>query len=311
MSGGRPGRRSSTSEGGSDATWAATSRYGRAAEVLAVDELATTGTVLVTCRVADDIPLTFLPGHWISIEDDIPGLGIRRSPYCLFSPPPEDGTEDGTFQILLRVFTEGPLAESLASRRPGDLLAFRGPSGRSMLPKEPHSELILLATGVGISPFHSLCRHLTSIGDQRPIRLFWGLRLVDDVCLLDELNALAADRRAFSYQISLSEPPPGWPQLRGRITESVPPLLDTLGGKRFYLSGNGAMVEEMEVALTTLGVDRIMVHEERFFNARHRPDPEAMEAIVARFKATDLVANPTNLLTLELTFPLERGLRPR
>ena len=307
MSAGRLGRRRGTAEGDSDSTRTATSRFGRVAEVLAVDELTTTGTVLMSCQVADDGPLEFLPGHWISIEDDIPGLGIRRSPYCIFSPP----SGDGRFDILLRVFTEGPLAERLASRRPGDLLAFREPSGRSMVPKEPGTELILLATGVGISPFHSLCRYLTAIGDQRPIRLFWGLRLVDDICLLDELNELASARQAFSYRISLSQPPPGWPQLRGRVTESVPPLLHTLAGKQFYLSGNGAMVEEMEVALTTLGVDRIMIHEERFFNARHRPDPATMEAIVARFTATDLVATPTNLLTQELTFPLERGLRPR
>ncbi len=139
--------------------------------------------------------------------------------------------------------------------------------------------------------------HLRATGERRPIRLFWGLRLTDDICLLDELGQLAEDLPDFRYLISLSQPPDEWPQLRGRVTESVPPLIDRLGGKRFCLSGNGAMIEEMELALCTLGVDRTSIREERFFNMKHRPDRATMDAIMARFVAADLVPPDANLRT--------------
>lgn len=293
--------------GNAQPTWETVSRYDRRAVVVAVDRLTHTGTVKITLEVSDERPFVFLPGYWIGIEEDVPGVGVRHSPYCIFSPPHGD---DRSFAILPRVFPEGPLAAHLASLRRGDQIRFRGPAGRSMLPKEPDSDLILLATGVGISPFYSLCQHLLAQGDHRRIELYWGLRLTDDICLVNDLDELAARHSNFSYQISLSEPPPGWSQLRGRVTESVPPLLDRLGGKLFLLSGNGAMVEEMETALSTRGVDRRFIHGERFFNIRHRPDPATMDAIVDRFIARDLWAGLTNMDDPALIFPV-RPSRPR
>ncbi len=292
--------------GGAAPAWDSVSRH-RRAEVVAVDRLTTTGTVRITLAVSDDRPFAFSPGHWVGIEEEVPGRGTLRSPYCVFSPP----GENRRFEILVRVFPEGPLAHHLASLRPGAPVRFRGPSGRSMLPKEPGTDLVLVATGVGISPLHSLCLDLLAHDDHRPIRLYWGLRLSDDICLVDELDRLAASHRNFTYRISLSEPPPRWSQLRGRVTESVPPLLKTLVGSRFVLSGNGAMVEEMEVALSSLGVDRTLIHGERFFNIRHRPDPATTEAIVARFVARDLRSEHINLADPAQMFPLHRDVHGR
>ena len=304
-----PGRRRAARDGDdtSQPAWARVSRYDRRAQVVAVDRLTETGTVKITFEVIDGRPFVFSPGHWVGVEEDVPGLGLRHSPYCIFSPP----GDIRLFDILIRVFSEGPLAHHLASLRPGDPIRFRGPAGRSMLPKEPDTDLILLATGVGISPFRSLCCHLLAGGDTRTIKLYWGLRLPEDICLLDELDALATRHRNFTYHISLSQPPHGWSHLRGRVTESVPPLLDKLGGKRFFLAGNGAMIEEMEMALSSLGVDRTFIHMERFFNIRHRPDPATMQAIVGRFVAHDLPAGLTNLDDLDLIFPLERDVHGR
>src|SRR5947199_269342 len=102
------------------------------------------------------------------------------------------------------------------------------------------------ASGDRICESEARCGRRPAPGALHPIRLYWGLRLVDDICLTDDLDRLAAALPDFRYAISLSQPSPDWSGLRGRLTESVPPLLETLGGKRFYLAGNGAMCEEME-----------------------------------------------------------------
>jgi propane monooxygenase reductase component len=276
-----------------DLTWKKVARYGRRAEIVATERLTETGTVRISFRVADEQPFAFSPGQWIGLEEEVPGVGPRRSSYCIFSPP----TDDGRFDLLLRVLPDGPLSQHLVTLDQGYQVRFRGPLGRSMIPRPSDTDLVLLATGVGIAPLYSLLGHLRSSGEQRPVRFFWGLRLTEDICLRNELAQLTEGLVDFRYQISLSQPPDDWPQLRGRVTESVPPLIDRLGGKRFYLSGNGAMIEEMELALCALGVDRTSISEERFFNANHHADRATMDAIMARFVADDVVAPDVNLRT--------------
>jgi CDP-4-dehydro-6-deoxyglucose reductase len=275
----------------SELTWGNVSRYNRRAELLGTRWLTETGTVLLSLRVIDDQDFTFAPGQWIGLEEEVPGAGPRRSSYCIYSPP----SDDGHFELLIRVLENGALSQHLVTLGRGYVVKFRGPLGRPMNPKATDSELVLLATGVGIAPLYSLCRHFLSSGEDRPIRLYWGLRLAQDICLLDELEELRRGLPSFGYDISLSQPPENWTSLRGRLTESVPPLLERLGGKRFYLSGNGAMVEEMELALCSLGVDRTHINEERFFNMKPRVDRPTMDAIMGRFVADDLVTADTKL----------------
>ena len=258
--------------------------YDRRAELTGYETLTPTGTVRLSFKVVDDHPFEFRPGYFVGIQAEVPGEGLRRSPYCIVSPP----DTDRTFQLLVRLVAAGPLSRYLAGLSVGDTIRFRGPSGRSMLPKEADTELVLLATGVGIGPFLCLVEHLLSQGFDRPIRLYWGLRLVDDVCLLDVLDDLAGREGDFGYQISLSQPPPDWSGLRGRLTETVPPLLGTLGDKHFYLVGNGAMIEEVHSALSDLGVDKQLIYHETYFNVRYRPEPEEVARIRGRFVATDL-----------------------
>lgn len=291
-----------------DRMWERESRFSRRAEVVSVDRLTPTGTVRIRARVTDDRPFDYKPGQFLAVQQDVPGVGLQHSPYCMFMPV----APDRSFEMLIRVFPEGPLSHYLASKGPGAPLAFRGPSGRSMLPKDgdTDSELVLLATGVGISPFHALLLHLLPRGDHRRIRLYWGVRLVEDICLTAELDALAAAYPNFTCAISLSQPTADWTGLRGRLTESVPPLLETLGGKRFYLSGNGAMAEEMEIALSDMGVDRTLIHQERFFNARHHAEQATVDAIVARFVASDLFS-PRAEQQAPLLFAIERDIHGR
>ena len=278
--------------------------YDRRAELVERTELTSTGTIRLTFRVVDGRPFVFFPGYFVSVESEMPG-GFRHSPYCILSRP----GQAPVFELIVRLVDGGERSGYLGSLEVGDLLAFRGPGGHSMMPRAPGRDLVLLATGVGIGPLHSLSAELLEGGFDRPIRLFWGLRLAEDICLIDELEALAADHPSFSYRISLSQPPPGWKGLRGRLTQSVPPLLSTLGTSEFRLVGNGAMTEEMAVALGDMGVGKEVIYREAYFNGRHRPDRATMAAIRTGFVATDLLA-PSALDATEL-FHLDRPLGSR
>lgn len=284
--------------------WSQKSRYGRRAEVEWAHRLTSTGTVRLGLRVIDDEPFDHDPGQFVGVEMHVEDLGYARSPYCILSPP----TDDGRFELIVRVVRNGPVSRYLGSCEPGEVIAFRGPTGRSMVPHDDGRALVLMATGVGIGPLHALADHLLRHGFEQRITLFWGLRLADDIFLTDELDALARQYPNFSYRITLSSPPPAWTGLRGRITESVPPLLTALGGTRYYLVGNGAMTEEMATALSDMGAAEDHIYQEHYFNQKHVPDPFVLASIRARFVAADLFSPLAHQQALGSLFHLDTPL---
>ncbi|MFN2504404.1 MAG: ferredoxin--NADP reductase [Acidimicrobiales bacterium] len=293
-----PDRSFPVSRGASERQLQRVDRYDRRARVTDFETLTETGTIRITFQVTDDEPFEFRPGYFVGIQAVVPEVGTCRSPYCIVSLP----NPQRTFQLLIRLVPEGPLSYYLAGLRPGDEIAFRGPSGRSMAAKVGDEELVLLATGVGVGPIIPFVEELGRQGFQRPVHLYWGLRLPEDICLVDELDGLVGRYPFFEYQISLSRPPEGWTGSSGRLTETVPPLLPTLSGKRFYFVGNGAMIEEMSTVLSDLGVDRQFIYEEVYFNVRYRADPTVLATIRDAFSASDLFA-PHAHLTAGLFFP--------
>lgn len=265
-------------------SWENANAFGRWAEVTSVEALTTTATVRIGLKVRDHGSFEFVPGQYVTVRGPELTDRVTGSPYCIASPP----LPDRRFQLLVRVVPDGPVAQYLSSRQPGDIVRFRGPAGKSMLPPNDTEDVVLLATGVGIGPFLPLCHYLLAGGWQPSIRLFWGLRSPEDVCLLDELQDMARRWPNFSYQLSLSRPDAAWTGLRGRLTESVPPLIERLGGTRFYLCGNGSMIEEIATVLSDLGVARDHIRDEPYLNKDYRPDPEVLDAIRHRFAARDL-----------------------
>lgn len=147
--------------------WFTSGRYRRRARVSGIAEVTATGTVRIGFDVVDGEPFEFLPGQFVGIEAAFEDQGYRRSPYYILSPP----TSEGQFEILVRVVPEGPLSQRLAELEPGAEVAFRGPTGRSMIPRDDDRELHLLTTGSGVAPLLCLARHLCDHGypQHRPV----------------------------------------------------------------------------------------------------------------------------------------------
>lgn len=295
---GRPEALTQAAQDSLEKQWRRAKAYDRKAVVVGRDLVAATGTLDLTLEVLDGEGFDFLPGQFVGVVAPGGGTRRRRSPYCVLA-----AAGDGTFRLLVRVVPEGPLSLQLAELSPGDVVDFRGPTGRSMLPRESGTDLVLLATGVGVSPLLALANRVLGSGEKRQVRLFWGLRLEADICLRRELDDLAAAYPNFSYQISLSRPGPGWRGLRGRLGESAAPAIGKLEGKHFYLVGNGEMTSEFAAALRELGVDETMVYEEAFFNGRLRGEPAAVAALRSRLQGdapvSPVIAGETMLFPLE------------
>lgn len=174
-------------------------------------------------------------------------------PYSMSSAP-----ADEELRFLIRKLSGGALSEWLAERNPGDTVRLSPPFGefRPVLGSDP---TVLIATGVGISPFLSLLRSLSRDGSPgRPPGCLYGVRTLDEAVELDLLKQNTALQLAVSR-----EPETTW--FHGRVTG----LIDTLSLSKqtnFYLCGCDAMVNEVSDRLGSLGVKSARIHTEVFFD---------------------------------------------
>lgn len=272
---GRPSEIRTAADDPLDDRWRRAKSYERQAVVLSVDALTDTGTYAVTLEVVDGHAFEYLPGQFIGVEAEVAGARRRRTPYCVLW-----ASEDQTaFTLLIRRVPDAPLSQYLTGLAPGDPVQFRSPTGRTMIPKGDDTDLVLVATGVGVSPLYSLASYLLEEGTDRHITLLWGLRLTGDICLTPALDDLAARHPNFEYHITLSQPDHTWHGLSGRVTDVAAEVVGSLDGKQFVLCGNGAMTNELGLALRLAGVKDWLVYEEPFFNTRAQADSATVTAL--------------------------------
>jgi ferredoxin--NADP+ reductase/benzoate/toluate 1,2-dioxygenase reductase subunit len=96
--------------------------------------------------------LSFRAGQWINLG--LPGSRDQRE-YTLYSSPADEFLE-----VLVKEIPEGAISRALRRRRPGDALEAEGPHGSFCLVegRRRPPRFLFLATGTGISPFHSFTR---------------------------------------------------------------------------------------------------------------------------------------------------------
>ena len=88
----------------------------------------------------------------------------------------------------------GVASNYLCDLEPGATIRVTGPAGRGfLLPDDPSSPLILVATGTGIAPFRAFLQGIEREygGWTAPIWLFFGVRTTPDCLYMDELRGLA------------------------------------------------------------------------------------------------------------------------
>jgi len=133
-------------------------------------------------------PVRFIPGQYMEL--DLPhaksdGKGRRRV-FSLTSTP-------GSGEVKFGVRTAEPLSAAkkvLVALEPGDEVAATSVGGDFVLPRDPGRPLLLIAAGIGITPFLA---HLASgAGRSRDVVLLLLARTADEIAYVDELHTSGA-----------------------------------------------------------------------------------------------------------------------
>jgi predicted ferric reductase len=223
-----------------------------------VAESDTVTTVVMSGRRLDRLPARagqFLQWRFL----DGPGF-TRAHPYSLSAAP--DGR---TLRITAAHLGDG--SSSLADLRPGTKVAFEGPYGRLHEGVRTRRKVLLMASGIGITPMRALLEEL----DQRPgdVTLIYRTRSEQDHILVDELSALAKSHGARFFVVT-------GPRAKGRDSwlpqhaahlgdvQALRQLVPDVAGHDVFICGSPGWMDAAEAAVTGAGVPSENVHIERF-----------------------------------------------
>ena len=252
----------------------------RRATILANHECAR-GSRWITLRAEDEHPVPYEPGNVLVLRLES-GEALRHAYTVTWADAAKR-----TFSIIYRVIPNGRMTPRLAALGPDASVEFRG-IHHNPIRREVNSgarQVVGLATGTGVGPLYGYFRYVLENNlEERPLSLFVGFREELDVGPREELDALAAKYSNFKWAPSLSRPHAGWKGLSGRISESVPGLIDFPRETHFHLVGNGAMLAEMEAALARIGVPGELISDEYYFNWNAEATDAMTVGIATRFR---------------------------
>ena len=188
-------------------------------------------------------PVSFVPGQYAELtvpHAGVDGRGSRRS-FSISSPP----NADGRVSFALRVpENSSSFKRALLALEPGDTVHATGIGGDFVLPSDPAVPLLLVAGGIGITPFLSQLRHEPA----RDAVLVYGVSSPDEVPFVEEL---AGVRVVLVGPARPDDLPEGWSYVEAPflspelIADAVPDLAD----RHAYVSGPPAMVNAVRPGL--------------------------------------------------------------
>ena len=151
----------------------------------------------------------------------------------------------------------------------GTRLLVRAPAGHFHLIDAEPLPIVLLGSGIGITPMLSILNAVLESGSTRQVWLYYGVRNGAEHIMREHLRALAGAHPNFRLHVCYSNPGANDVegvdyQHRGRI--DVPLLRATLLLRRyqFYVCGPKAMLESLVPALEAWGVDSGDIYYESF-----------------------------------------------
>ena len=138
--------------------------------------------------------------------------------------------------------------------------------GNMVLHADPSRPAVLLAAGIGITPFRSMLEWATERKLPRQLTLFYSNRTRAQTAFLDDLRGWSQRNPKIRLVPTLTDSQePDWPYEIGRVDEAmlakyVPDLLAPV----YYLAGPPRMVEALKMLLLERGVSRDNLRFETF-----------------------------------------------
>jgi ferredoxin-NADP reductase len=207
-------------------------------------------------------PVRFVAGQYMELT--IPHRmadfrGSRR--YFSISSAPATGTpaDDGPITFAITVPEKSSsFKQALLDLEPGAVVRGTGVSGDFALPADTTEPLLLVAGGIGITPFASQLAAATARGEKRDVTVVYANSVSGALPYADLLEKSGAHVVLYSPEAP-SPLPKGWDYAGpGRVTgERLAQAVPDVSKRRAFVSGPPSLVADLRRALHSQGARRV------------------------------------------------------
>lgn len=209
---------------------------------------------------------SFKPGQAIDLvlpDPAVAGTDSARHAFSIVSAPHEADL------VVATRMRSSPFKEALARLPIGGTAQVEGPFGSLTLHNKRSRAAVLIAGGIGITPFMSMLRDAAHRGLEQQLVLLYSNRRPEDSAFLAELQRLEGEHRNFrlvATMTGMSASTSPWMGPTGTIDEA---LLQRIGAELpepvYYVAGPPGMVAALRETLERAGVDADDVRSEDFY----------------------------------------------
>ena len=190
----------------------------------------------------------FVSGQYLELEVPHPrpdARGTRRE-FSIVSAP----EELPEVRIALREGSQSSYKKALALVEPGQRLAVTGVWGDFVLPARPSAPVLMVAAGIGVTPFVSQLRHLRLSGEDRDVVFVYVASDAEELAFRSDLEDAGIPVIVFTRN-EPSTLPPHWRWARGvRLdADGLLEVVPDLAARHAYISGPPRLIADLAPAL--------------------------------------------------------------
>lgn len=153
----------------------------------------------------------------------------------------EERNDSTTFSIGYVVVGKG--TDILSVLKPGDMLKGTGPLGKGWDIGSVTGKAVMVAGGIGITPFYQLAKELKTL--KKEVILLYGAKSASDLVFLEEFKKLGIETVEYTEDGSAGK--------RGLVSEGLSDYLD--GDASVFACGPYAMLKTVNEVCADAGVD--------------------------------------------------------
>ncbi len=202
--------------------------------------------------------LVYKPGQYFFVT--IKQGGKELIHHFSFSSSP---TEKEHFEFTKKL-TDHEYSIALKAVKVGDWARIDAPYGQFTFEGE-YPKIALLAGGIGITPFVSICKYAADKRLNSKITLFYGCRTENDIAFKQELEHMQEENKNLKIICTVMEATNQWKGATGVITaDMIKKELPDYMQNVFYVCGPPPMVTAMEKLVASIGLQKEQLKLEYF-----------------------------------------------
>jgi ferredoxin-NADP reductase len=209
-------------------------------------------------RFPRPIELNYLPGQYFFIKIKNKEKTLKKH-FSFSSSPSEKKYIEFTKKL-----SESEFSYTLKKLAKNSWIEIEAPYGNFTFSGE-HDKIALLAGGIGITPFRSICKFCTDKQLPTRITLIYGNQTAKDIAFKRELEEMSKQNINLKIVLTVNEGNKNWKGLTSFINlEMIKKEIPDYNERIFYLCGPPGMVKVLKRTISELGVSDKKIKVEYF-----------------------------------------------